>query len=89
MDDAKPGRLLDVLVPEHALSFTRRLPGEILQAMPDRLGMIQGATDAILLAWSHENSGLAHPPLASRDAGDGREGEMKWYQSPLATPMVD
>lgn len=58
-NDDKPGRLVDVLVPEHALSFIRRLFGENLQTMSDRLGMIQAATDAILLAWNHENSELA------------------------------
>lgn len=58
-NDAKPGRLADVLVAEYALSFTRRVIGANLQNMSDRLGMVQAATDAILLAWNPEDSELA------------------------------
>ena len=55
-DDDKPGRLSDVLDPETALDFVHRLIGERLPALSERLGMIQAATDAILLGWNHEDS---------------------------------
>lgn len=55
-DEDKPGRLFDVLAPEHALSFLRSLIGERLPALSERLGMIQATTDATLLGWNHENS---------------------------------
>lgn len=59
-NDDKLGRLVDVLVPEHALSFLRRLVGERLPALSERLGKVQAATDAILLGWDHDNSDLSH-----------------------------
>lgn len=59
VDDGKPASLFNVLEPDSALVFVRLLVGDKLPAMSDRLGMIQAATDGILLAWNHEHSELA------------------------------
>lgn len=54
-----PQRLGDVLQPDLALAFVRRVIGDQLPALSERLGMVQAATDCMLLAWNHEDNELA------------------------------
>lgn len=58
--DDEPCRLADVIDPDAAVAFIRRLVGDKLPTLSKRFGTVQAALDAVSLGWNQEDSQLAY-----------------------------